>query len=162
MEITVSRLVASDPDTVWAHLTDLDHMGELSPENVSSTWQGADRGPGATFKGRNRIGFLRWSTVATVTAWEPGRRFAFETSPPSRSTWTYDLEAADGGTRVTESVTKADEQPLPIRLLQRLVGVRTARPTCAPAWRPRSSGWTARSRPRPARAGAADAQLTAG
>ena len=34
-----------------------------------------------------------------------------------------ELEAVEGGTRVTESMLKPDKQVLPIRILQRLVGV---------------------------------------
>lgn len=123
MHITVSREVPADPDRVWAHLTEVSNLAALSPENLSSTWLD-EPGPGARFKGRNAMGpLLRWSTVATVTEWEPGRRFGFEISPPSRTRWRYELEpVAGGGTRVTESMTKDEEQPLPIRVLQRFVG----------------------------------------
>lgn len=123
IDITVSRTLPADPQTVWEVLSDLSRMSELSPENTESRWLDAQRAVGARFKGRNRLGWLRWSTVATVTAWEPGRRLAFETSPPSRSRWTYALEPVEGGTRVTESVVKDDPQPAPIRLMQRLAGV---------------------------------------
>jgi uncharacterized protein YndB with AHSA1/START domain len=122
VHITVSREVPADPDRVWAHLTEVANLAELSPENLSSTWLD-EPGPGARFKGRNANGFLRWSTVATVTEWEPGQRFGFEISPPSRTRWRYELEPVAGGTRVTESMTKDEAQPLPIRVLQRLGGV---------------------------------------
>lgn len=122
-DITVSRVVPADPQTVWTLLTDVSRFGELSPENVESHWLGDDRGVGARFKGRNKIKWMSWSTVCTVTASEPGRVFAFESSPPSRTRWSYTLEAVDGGTRVTESLAKDDEQPAPIRFLQKLVGV---------------------------------------
>ena len=122
-DITVSRTLPADPQTIWEVLSDLSRMGELSPENTESRWLDAQRGVGARFKGRNRLGWLRWTTVATVTAWEPGRRFAFVTSAPSRTRWSYALEPVEGGTRVTETVVKDDPQAAPIRLLQRLTGV---------------------------------------
>jgi uncharacterized protein YndB with AHSA1/START domain len=123
IEITVNRIVPGDPQRVWEILTDVSRMAELSPENVESRWLDEQRGVGARFKGRNKLSWLSWSTIATVTAWEPGRTFAFEISPPSRSRWTYTLEAVPEGTRVTESMAKDDPQPAPIRLLQRLAGV---------------------------------------
>jgi hypothetical protein len=63
---------------------------------------------GAVFKGHNRNGFYRWSTVCTVTDAEPGQVFAFDVRylglPVAR--WRYDImplnETADGGCRVTE------------------------------------------------------------
>ena len=114
-DITVSRVVPADPQTVWSFLTDVSRFGELSPENVESRWLGDERGVGARFKGRNRIKWMSWSTVCTVTASEPGRVFSFESSSPSRTRWSYALEAVDGGTRVTESLAKDDPQPAPIR-----------------------------------------------
>lgn len=123
IDIAVSRILPADPQSIWEVLSDLSRMSELSPENTESRWLDAQRGVGARFRGRNRLGWLRWTTVATVRAWEPGRRLAFETSPPSRSRWTYALEPVEGGTRVTESVVKDDPQPAAIRVLQRLAGV---------------------------------------
>ena len=41
---------------------------------------------------------------------------------PSRTRWSYALEPVDGGTRVVESMFKADPQAAPIRFLQKLVG----------------------------------------
>jgi uncharacterized protein YndB with AHSA1/START domain len=122
-DITVSRVVPADPETVWTLLTDVTRFGDLSPENVESHWLGDERGVGARFKGSNKLSWAKWSTTATVTDWEPGRRFGFDTSAPSATHWSYELEAVEGGTRVTESMLKADKQVLPIRIVQRLVGV---------------------------------------
>lgn len=123
LSVTVSRTVPADPDTVWAIISDPDRLAALSPETTRTEWVDGQRGLGARFKGHNRVGWVRWTTVATVTTYEPGRAFGFETSPPSRSRWRYELEPVDGGTRVTESMRKQDPQPAPIRLLMRLVGV---------------------------------------
>lgn len=124
-DITVTREIAAPPERLYDLLTDLSRVGELSPEAVSARWVEGD-GPavGARFKGRNKLGrFVSWTTVCTVRQAEPGRRFVFETSAPSRTTWSYTFEPVAGGTRVTEAMTKDHEQPAPIRALQRLAGV---------------------------------------
>lgn len=123
LEVSASRLIDASPDHLYALLSDVTTMGSRSPEAQDAVWLSGAGEPGSTFKGSNRIKAMRWSTVATVTAAEPGRQFAFVTSAPSRSTWTYELRAQPGGTLVTESVVKQDAQPMPIRLLQRLAGV---------------------------------------
>ena len=100
-------------------------MASYSPETTQAAWlDGGTPVVGARFTGSNKLRFAAWSTVATVTAADPGRRFAFETGGPSLSTWTYDFEAVEGGTRVTESLRKQDDQIAPIRFVQRLAGVK--------------------------------------
>lgn len=104
----VSRTVDvhAAPDRVWALVSDLPAMGELSTENVGGRWVGGATGPavGARFKGRNRNGVRRWSTSVKVTRCEPGSAFAFAVSylgiPVSE--WTYDIAATPSGSRVTE------------------------------------------------------------
>jgi len=123
LAVTVSTVVPASPDLVYAMLSDVTAIGARSPETYAAQWLDGAGEEGSRFKGRNRIGFLRWSTVATVTEAAAGRAFAFETSAPSRTSWRYDLEAVDGGTRVTESMCKQEQQPLPIRLMQRAAGV---------------------------------------
>ncbi|MDO9457832.1 SRPBCC family protein [Nocardioides sp.] len=123
--VAATRHVAAPPEAVWSLVADVTRVGEHSPETVRARWlTGSPAAVGATFEGRNRLGFLTWSTVATVTAADPGRRFAFTTSAPSLTTWTYTFEPAAGGTLVTESMRKEHPQPAPIRWLQRLAGVR--------------------------------------
>lgn len=125
-DLTVSRVVAADPATVWAVLSDLTRMGELSPETTTTSYlDGATApAPGVRFRGRNKVRLLSWTTVCTVHEVEAERLLRFESSPPSRSTWTYRLELVPEGTLVTETMTKQNEQPAPVRLLQSLVGVR--------------------------------------
>lgn len=125
LSVTVNRLVAASPECVYDVVSDVSRMGELSPETVYAEWTGdSDRAEvGATFRGRNRIGVLRWTTAPVVTRAEPGRAFGFDVPPPSRSSWLFELEPAPGGCRVTESMHRDGPQPLPIRVLQRLAGV---------------------------------------
>ena len=115
--------VAAPPETVWRLVSDLPGMGRLSPENVGGRWVGGATGPavGARFRGANRRGLRRWSTAVTVTACEPGRRFAFDVSslglPVSR--WTYEVRPDEGGCALTE--TWEDRRGRTIDVLGRLV-----------------------------------------
>ena len=121
----VSRTVrvAAPPDAVWRLVSDLPGMGRLSPENVGGRWVGGATGPavGARFRGANRRGLRRWSTAVTVTACEPGRRFAFDVSSLGLavSRWTYDVQPAGSGCTLTE--TWEDRRGRTIDVLGRLV-----------------------------------------
>lgn len=112
MPETISRSteIDADADRVWALISDLPGMGRLSPENTGGHWLGGATGPaeGARFRGANRQGKRRWTTVAKVTDCQPGRRFAFAVTSVGLpvATWAYDVEPrAEGGCRVTESWT---------------------------------------------------------
>lgn len=106
-DIEVQQHIAAAPAALYEMVSDLPRMGEWSPENRGGRWAGGARGPkvGATFRGRNRAGWRRWRTVVTVTAADPGRRFAFDVhfAAVPISTWEYTFTAADGGCLVTES-----------------------------------------------------------
>ena len=108
--LEVSTEIAAPAGAVWAAVSDVTRMGEWSPEAVGGRWLGDATGPvaGARFRGSNRNGWRRWSTLCTVVAAEPGREFTFEVSslklPVAR--WSYRFDPLpDGGTRVTESWT---------------------------------------------------------
>ena len=108
--VEVRADIAAPPETVWRLVSDLDRMGEWSPECTGINWVGAPPGPagpavGAVFKGRNRIGIRRWSTKGTIVAADPDRRIAWDIAalglPGAR--WGYSIEPTDGGCRVTET-----------------------------------------------------------
>ena len=124
-DVTVSRTIAAPAETLFSMVADLPRMGEWSPEATGGTWaKGDGPGLGATFKGTNERNGRRWSTVATVTAYEPGVRFAFATKagPLRIATWRYDFEPTDAGTTVTE--TYIDERGKLITVVgARLTGV---------------------------------------
>jgi hypothetical protein len=113
MSISRSTTVASTPEAVYALVSDLPRMGELSPENAGGRWLGGATGPavGARFRGRNRNGWRRWSTTARVEVADPGREFVFGVTsfgiPVSQ--WSYTVEPAEGGVTVTETWT--DRRP---------------------------------------------------
>ncbi len=103
----VSRDVAAPPEKVWDLVADMPRMGEWSPENQGGSWVKGATGPalGAVFKGSNKNGIRRWSTICTVVACERGKVFEFgvTSGPLAVANWRYEFEGTDTGCRVTES-----------------------------------------------------------
>ena len=87
--------IDASPETVYAILTDLTRISELSPECYKAEWEGDATGAvvGAKFRG-----------CVVVTA-DPGKEWSFEVpGDDGRSTlWRYQIEATANGCRVTES-----------------------------------------------------------
>jgi len=108
-QVSVSKDVTASADKVWAMVSDVTRMGEWSPENQGGTWLKGASGPvpGAKFKGRNKIGKRKWSTVATVIDADPGRRFSFRVAagPMGVADWAYSFESTPSGCTVTETWT---------------------------------------------------------
>ena len=106
--VQVTTTMAAPPHAVYALVADLTRMGEWSPETTGVTWLGGADGPrpGARFRGTNRNGLRRWSTICTVLTAEPGRELAWEARLFGRpvARWRYAFEPdGRGGTKVTES-----------------------------------------------------------
>jgi uncharacterized protein YndB with AHSA1/START domain len=106
--VEVSVHVDAPPAQVYDLIADLPSMGKWSPECQRCDWLGGATAaaPGAKFKGRNRIGWRRWSTTGTVVAADPGKELAWDVSsvfglPVAR--WRYRIDGEAGGCRVTES-----------------------------------------------------------
>jgi hypothetical protein len=100
--------IKSSPEDVYRIVSDVPAMVELAEETASFAWlDGATAARvGARFRGRNRRGLLRWSTICTITDLDEGSRFAFDVKalgffPVAR--WQYDIEASGDGCLVTES-----------------------------------------------------------
>jgi hypothetical protein len=119
-----SREIAAPADAVWALVADLPRMGDFSPENTGGSWDDGATGPAvdATFSGKNKNGFRRWSTTATVTECDPGRVFeiAITSGRSAIANWRYEFEATAGGCRVTESWQ--DHRQLFMRVSGRVLG----------------------------------------
>jgi hypothetical protein len=116
--------IDSAPEAVWKLISDVTRMGEWSPETQSAAWIGGQAGPvvGATFAGKNRYRWTRWTGKCAVTVAEPGREFTFvRRGPDGGTTWSYVLEPEDGGTNVTESFCQARVPGAPLRLLGRVL-----------------------------------------
>jgi uncharacterized protein YndB with AHSA1/START domain len=118
--VEVTTTIAAPPQTIYALIADLTRMGEWSPETTSVTWLGGATEPrlGARFRGANRNGLRRWSTICTVVAAEPGRELAWESRLFGRpvALWRYTFESdGNGGTKVTE--TSEDQRRAVFRAL---------------------------------------------
>jgi uncharacterized protein YndB with AHSA1/START domain len=107
-------LIQAPPSAIYEQVSNPALMGRWSPENLGATVHCGTRDAyvGMEFTGHNRRGGLRWTTRCTVTAADPGRRFAFRVHAIGRrrplvrgriATWEYRFDAVDGGTRVTET-----------------------------------------------------------
>jgi hypothetical protein len=123
-----SREIAAPALQVWELVSDLPRMGKFSPENEGGRWARDATGPavGATFSGRNKNGFRRWSTTATVVKCEPGKLFeiAVTSGPVAIANWRYEFEETPGGCRVTESWD--DHRKRWMRILSRPLGTHNA------------------------------------
>ena len=103
--ITIDR----PPADVYAIVSDVTRIGELSPVCKSGAWDdSATAGrQDAWFTGHNAIGDITWDTHCKVVAAEPGREFAFvnhgQEGDAELVRWGYTFDAQGDGTLVTES-----------------------------------------------------------
>lgn len=115
MTVSDAIEVAVDPVSLWEQLADPAQMPRWSPENTGApVGAGRPLAVGDVFHGQNKRGPARWTTRCTVTVSEPGEAFGFDVvaigvkNPRVRgriANWTYTLEPAGNGTRVTETWT---------------------------------------------------------
>ncbi|MGW0040799.1 SRPBCC family protein [Rhodococcus sp. NPDC003348] len=111
--------VAAAPDRVWDVVTDIAGYNRFSPENTGGRWTGgAPVTVGATFTGTNRHGLMRWKTHCTVVEVIPGQRFSFQSDEP-KARWSYLVEPADAGSRITETREIYGTPAWYVRLVQR-------------------------------------------
>ncbi|MFC7755117.1 SRPBCC family protein [Tsukamurella soli] len=82
-DITVTQFVAAPRAILYDHISDITHMGELSPENVRTRWLQK----GHRFVGTNRIGaFYRWTMRGTIDEASPEKRSDSSPIPHPRPT----------------------------------------------------------------------------
>ena len=117
-DVEVRETIDAPPQDVYDLVTDVPRMGEWSPETASCRWLDSASGAavGARFRGSNRRGPLAWTTTCTVTAAEPGKRFAFSVAwgGLAISDWAYTFEPTGSGCTVVESWS--DRRPGAMRL----------------------------------------------
>ena len=103
--ITIDR----PPADVYAIVSDVTRIGELSPVCQSGSWDDPARAgqEGAWFTGHNVIGDHAWDTHCKVVTADPGREFTFVNHGPSGDVelvrWGYAFEPRGDATVVTES-----------------------------------------------------------
>ncbi len=98
--------VAATPAQVWALVSDVTRIGEISPECYRAEWT-RGHGPqvGNRFHGYNRTATFEWDEECEVTDAEPERLFAFAIPPEHElaNQWRYTIEPNGTGCTVTES-----------------------------------------------------------
>ena len=118
--VTRSVHITAPPEQVWAVLEDVRLLPELSPGTVEVVAPERLSAVGETFEQTVELAGRRFTSTWTVLEIEPLRRLVIEGSvlPGTRYRLTEELEAEDGGTRL--SVTM--EYRLPFGPVGRLVG----------------------------------------
>ncbi len=105
--VSVEVEIDAKPEQVWSLVSDIDLPARFSEEFMGAEWLD-EPAVGASFQGRNQIaGFREWTTTSTVTAWRPGREFAWTIGgpddPPSAS-WRFQVLPQAGSTRLRFSM----------------------------------------------------------
>jgi len=105
---SIDTVVDATPEPVWAVLADVTRIGEWSSECRGADWLDGAVAPrvGARFRGRNRVGTIRWSRVCTVTEAAVPHTFAYRTRGAitrDSTAWTFRLEPIGNRTRITLS-----------------------------------------------------------
>jgi uncharacterized protein YndB with AHSA1/START domain len=99
--------IAAPPEAVYLLLSNIERIGEFSPECVRAEWHDGVTAPhaGARFTGHNERGAGAWSVECRVLRAMPGEEWAFKANfaSPTPTTWRYLLERTPGGCTVTES-----------------------------------------------------------
>lgn len=98
-----SVVVRATPEAVYDLVSDVTRTGEWSPVCRACWWDdGGSARVGAWFTGRNEVPGRTWETRSQVVAADRGREFAWEVGD-GFVRWSFGMEPADGGTRLTES-----------------------------------------------------------
>ena len=107
--VKTNRRISATPHVVWEIISDLESMGNLSPENSGGRWGKGVTGveKGAIFRGKNKNGFRQWSTKVLITECEPPKKLSFSLRVGGKEwcEWSYQIDEVEDGCVVTESWT---------------------------------------------------------
>ena len=123
----VEVVVDAPPPDVWPFVSDVTRVGEWSDECRSAEWTAGDGGPtlGARFRGRNRVGWLRWSRTCEIVDVDEPHEIAWRTVPswlyPDSTEWRIRLQPSGRGTRITQTFRVLHAPWLLDRLYARLI-----------------------------------------
>lgn len=107
MRVSVSGSIhiEAPPEAVYDLIADVSAVGQISPEATGALGAGERLAVGDTFWGTNRRGPWIWATRCRVTRADRGRAFAFDVDlgPFPISSWSYEIQATEGGCTVIET-----------------------------------------------------------
>jgi len=98
--------IAASPAEVYAAVSQLERMGDWSPENQGGAWiKGDGSTVGDQFDGKNVVGQMSWNAVAEVVQCDPNESFCFTVGGLEEpvAEWGYHLKPTETGTEVTET-----------------------------------------------------------
>ena len=108
-KVETNRKISATPQEVWEIISDLESMGNLSPENSGGRWEKGVTGieKGAIFRGKNKNGFRQWSTKVLITECEPPKKLSFSLRVGGKEwcEWSYQIDEVEDGCVVIESWT---------------------------------------------------------
>ncbi|OZD32799.1 SRPBCC family protein [Rhodococcus sp. 05-2256-B2] len=99
LEATID--IDASPQAVWSVVSDLQRMGEWSPQCKKMKVFGGPVGKGTRTLNINRKGLLVWPTSAKVVTFEPNKALAFRIVE-NKTIWSYTLTPTATGTTVVE------------------------------------------------------------
>ncbi|TFI45768.1 SRPBCC family protein [Rhodococcus sp. 1R11] len=99
LEATID--IDASPQAVWSVVSDLQRMGEWSPQCMKMKVFGGPVGKGTRTLNINRKGLLVWPTSAKVVTFEPNKALAFRIVE-NKTIWSYTLTPTATGTTVVE------------------------------------------------------------
>ena len=125
--------IAASPEQVYDMVADVGRMGEWSPEATGGDWVDGGTGKqGEWFEGHNKSGEREWSRACQVAKADRGRDFTFVVGgiEDNCTWWSYEMDAVDGGTQLTErwwyvNMTPGLKAATPEQLAQRIVSTET-------------------------------------
>jgi uncharacterized protein YndB with AHSA1/START domain len=105
--VQVRTWIDGPPERVWAVVSDVTLMPEMSDELQKVTWCDEAEGPalGVRFVGASKHEALgEWATTSQIVEFEPPRVFGWAVQDPENPTarWRFTLEPRDGGTELTQ------------------------------------------------------------
>ncbi|GAC83727.1 hypothetical protein GP2_014_00850 [Gordonia paraffinivorans NBRC 108238] len=93
--------IDATPEQVWSVISDLERMGEWSPQCKKMLIRGGTVGLGTRTININRRGPLVWPTTSKVVRFEPNREIAFRVAE-NHTVWSYTITPGDSGVTLTE------------------------------------------------------------
>lgn len=103
IELSHSVEVEASPSTIYALVSDVARIGELSPECIGCWWTAGEPGKvGSRFIGRNQVGTSEWEMECEVVVADSPSCFAWsvltEAIDRETSVWRFDITASGAAT----------------------------------------------------------------